>query len=193
MAMLETAVPVLQGLGMLAAPMLMLLYSRIRQDHILDNYTRGQVHGYILANPGEHYSSIRDALGLNNGCLIYHLRRLEAERLVKSSWDGTHRRFYPANMKLPELPRDGLTEVQRAFVSAVLSRPGISQRELGRLLGLCPATVNFHLERLEAKGAVRRVRAGMRYCCFVADSWQDGGRGVPGGSVPEQGSLPVPH
>lgn len=165
--MLETAVPVLQGLGMLGASLLMVLYSRIRQDQVLDNYTRGQVHGFIMANPGEHYSGIRDGLGLNNGCLAYHLKRLENERLVRSSWDGTHRRYWPANMSLPEQPRDGLTEVQRMFVGAMLSRPGISQRELGRLLGLCPATVNFHLERLTAKGVVRRERAGMRYRCFV--------------------------
>jgi predicted transcriptional regulator len=168
--MYETAIPVLQGIGMLGVPLMAFLYSRIRQDQVLDNYTRGQVHGYILANPGEHYSGIREALGLNNGCLAYHLKRLENERIVRSSSDGTHRRYYPANMSLPEQPRDGLTEVQRMLVSAMLARPGLSQRDLGRIMGLSPATVNFHLERLAAKGVVRRERVGMRNMCFVNDA-----------------------
>ena len=149
------------------SPALMFLYSRISQDRVLDNYTRGQIHGYILANPGGHFSSIKAALDLNNGTLAYHLQRLQTERLVKSAFDGTHRRFYPAGMKVPEPVKDGLTEVQRMIVSLTIERPGISQRELGSLMGLSPATVNFHIERLAAKGVVRRERAGMRNRCFV--------------------------
>jgi predicted transcriptional regulator len=189
MAMYETAVPVLQGIGLLSVPLVGLLYSRIRQEQVLDNYTRGQVHGYILANPGEHYSGIRDALGLNNGCLAYHLRRLEGEHLVRSSSDGTHRRYYPAGMKVPEPPRDGLTEVQRLFVSAIMARPGVSQRELGQLMGLCPATVNFHLERLAARGVVRRERSGMRNRCFVNDVFPKNPP-APGGMAQVIGAAP---
>ena len=149
------------------SPALMFLYSRISQDRVLDNYTRGQVHGYIIANPGEHYSAIRDALDLNNGTLAYHLQRLQSESLVKSAFDGTHRRFYQAGMKVPAPVKDGLTEVQRIIVSRIIETPGISQRELGSLMGLSPATINFHMERLVARGVMRRVRSGMRYRCFV--------------------------
>jgi predicted transcriptional regulator len=180
----ETAVPVLQGLGMLGAPLLMLLYSRIRQEHILDNYTRGQVHGYISANPGEQYSSIRDALGLNNGTLAYHLQRLENGRMIKSAAGGARRRYYPANMKLPEQPKDGLTEVQRMIVSVLLSRPGISQRGIGRVMDLSPATVNFHLGRLEARGIVRRERVGMRNRCFVMEAPSERAGGPASGPYP---------
>jgi predicted transcriptional regulator len=182
MVMNETALMVLQNLGishvavlsacsglLLLSPFLIFLYSRISQDRVLDNYTRGQIHGYIIANPGEHYSSIRDALDLNNGTLAYHLQRLQSESLVKSAFDGTHRRFYPAGMKVPEPMQDGLTEVQRIIVSRIIGRPGISQRELGSLMGLSPSTINFHMDRLVARGVMRRERDGMRYRCFVKD------------------------
>ena len=174
----DTAVPVLQGLGMLGASMLMVLYSRIRQDQVLDNYTRGQIHGYSMANPGEHYSSIRSALELNNGTLAYHLQRLENESVIKSAMDGTYRRYYPVNMKVPEPEEGALTEVQKLIVAKVSETPGISQRDIGSLMKLSPATVNYHVERLLAKGVIRRERAGMRYRIFVNEA-------VPG-KPPEQ-------
>lgn len=188
--MYETAVSVVWGMGTLGLSLLLPLFSRIRPDRILDNYTRGQVHGYILANPGDHYSSIRDALGLNNGTLAYHLKRLEDERLVKSAADGSFRRYYPAMMKVPEPPQDGLTEVQRSIVSRILLAPGLSQSELGRFMGLSRATINYHMERLVSRGVLRRERAGMRCLCFVTEAWQGMG---PGGSAPPQNAGPVPH
>jgi predicted transcriptional regulator/chitodextrinase len=155
---------------LLFSPVFIFLYSRIRQDQILDNYTRGQIHGYILANPGEHYSSIKSALDLNNGTLAYHLQRLENEKVIKSAMDGTHRRYYPARMKVPEPEEGALTEVQKLIVAKVTETPGISQRDIGSLMKLSPATVNYHIERLQAKGVIHRERAGMRYRCFVNEA-----------------------
>jgi predicted transcriptional regulator/chitodextrinase len=155
---------------LLLSPIFIFLYSRIRQDQILDNYTRGQIHGYIIANPGEHYSSIKSALDLNNGTLAYHLQRLENENVIKSAMDGTHRRYYPASMKVPEPDGGALTEVQKLIVAKVAETPGISQRDIGSLMKLSPATVNYHIDRLVAKGVIRRVRAGMRYRIFVNEA-----------------------
>jgi len=158
-------------LGLLTlGPLFILLYSRIKHDQILDNYTRGQIHGYILANPGEHYSSIKAALDLNNGTLAYHLQRLENESVIKSAMDGAHRRYYPVGMKVPEPKVDALTEVQRIIINRISETPGISQRDIGALMGLSSATVNYHVERLLAKGVMRRERAGMRYRCFVNET-----------------------
>jgi len=155
---------------LLLGPIFIFLYSRIRQDQILDNYTRGQIHGYIIANPGEHYSSIKSALELNNGTLAYHLQRLESEQVIKSAMDGTHRRYYPASMKVPEPEEGALTEVQKLIVAKVTETPGISQRDIGSLMKLSPATVNYHIERLVSKGVIRRERAGMRYRIFANEA-----------------------
>ena len=155
---------------LLLGPIFIFLYSRIRQDQILDNYTRGQIHGYIIANPGEHYSSIKSALELNNGTLAYHLQRLESEQVIKSAMDGTHRRYYPAGMKVPEPEEGALTEVQKLIVAKVTETPGISQRDIGSLMKLSPATVNYHIERLVSKGVIRRERAGMRYRIFANEA-----------------------
>jgi len=152
---------------LLVFPVVMVLFSRIRPEEVLDNYTRGQIHGYIAANPGERQSTIREALGLNTGTAVYHLQRLESERLIKSATDGPSRRYYPAGMNVPGPEPDRPSEVQRLVLSAITGAPGISQRGLGSLLDLSPATVNYHVERLEARGLLRRERAGMRYRLFV--------------------------
>jgi predicted transcriptional regulator len=109
-------------------------------------------------------------LDLNNGTLAYHLHRLENESVIKSAMDGAHRRYYPAGMKVPEPKSDTLTEVQRIIITRISETPGISQRDLGALMGLSSATVNYHIERLLAKGVIRRERAGMRYRCFVSEA-----------------------
>jgi predicted transcriptional regulator len=156
--------------GLLAlAPVLVFLYSKIQRDEILDNYTRGQIHGYILANPGEHYNAIKNALDINNGTLAYHLKRLETENIVKSRMDGLFRRYYPAGMKMPEPNGDALTEVQRTVLAKMKETPGISQTDIASLMKLSNATINYHIERLLKRGLVRRERAGMRYRCYIVD------------------------
>lgn len=156
------------GLLMLM-PLLLLLYSKIKKEQILDNYTRGQIHGYIIANPGDHYSSIKNALDLNNGTLAYHLKRLEVEDIIRSRMDGLLRRYYPAGMKMPEPNGNALTEVQRTLMAKIKETPGISQSDIATLMKLSNATVNYHMERLLKKGVVRRQRAGMKYKCYLTE------------------------
>jgi predicted transcriptional regulator len=166
----------------LLLPIFVFLYTKIKRNLVLDNYTRGQIHGYIMANPGEHYNSIKGALELNNGTLAYHLNRLETEQIVKSRLDGLFRRYYPASMKMPEPNGHALTEVQRSIMSKIKETPGISQRDIASLMRLSNATINYHLERLLKKGTVRRERAGMRNRCFLTPEGElemDGHHGAP--------------
>jgi len=156
------------GLYMLF-PLFSLLYSKIQQDQVLDNYTRGQIHGYIVANPGDHYNSIRSALKLNNGTLAYHLKRLETENIVKSRPDGVYRRFYPVEMRVPDEDTSGLTDVQRVIMDKIRETPGISQKDIAGLLNVSAATVNYHMETLQDRAFVRRERAGMRVRYYVLD------------------------
>jgi len=72
------------GLLLLIVP----LYSKIKREKVLDHFIRGQIFGYIMANPGEHYNSIKQALDMTNGSLAHHLRTLERERFVKSKRFG---------------------------------------------------------------------------------------------------------
>ncbi|MGQ9583715.1 MAG: PKD domain-containing protein [Thermoplasmatota archaeon] len=145
-----------------ASSLLMLLYSKLDSSRVLDNFIRGKIYGYIIANPGDHYNSIMTALRLSNGTFAYHLKVLEKQGLVKSQVDGVYKRFYPAEMVVPALDRRELTRIQRILFHMVVDRPGISQKELAAILKVSSATVNYHINALMRKELIRRERWGMR-------------------------------
>ena len=167
------------------------LYSKIKREQVLDHFVRGQIYGYVLANPGEHYNAIKVALNLTNGSLAHHLKTLEREHFIKSKRFGLYRRFYPMNMKIPE---DGFftpNEIQKTVVDLIRSTPGITQKEIAERLGLTPPTVNYHVGILSEHRAIRVERAGRKTHCFVIEgtpgaggSTSSGGPATPGPSAP---------
>ncbi|MCK5309241.1 MAG: winged helix-turn-helix transcriptional regulator, partial [Thermoplasmata archaeon] len=137
------------------------LYTKLKKDEVLDTYTRGKIHGYIMANPGEHYNAIKRALGMNNGSLAYHLNVLEKEDLVKSKTNGMYKRFYPRDMIIPNGGPVHLTEAQKLIIKNIEETPGISQKDIAALLGISASTVNYHITRLVEMNAVRTEKKGI--------------------------------
>ncbi|UCE73038.1 MAG: right-handed parallel beta-helix repeat-containing protein, partial [Methanomassiliicoccales archaeon] len=129
------------------------LYTRLKKGEILDQYTRGKIHGYIIANPGDHYTVIKKKLNLKNGTLAYHLHVLERENFIKSNRDGIYKRFYPAGMDKPEIEKieanqHKLNRKQRKLLQMIREKPGISQKELVLLSRIKQPTVNYNIRFL---------------------------------------------
>ncbi|MCI0496782.1 MAG: winged helix-turn-helix transcriptional regulator [Thermoplasmata archaeon] len=135
-----------------------LLYARLTGKKVLDNYVRGKIHGYIIANPGGHYSEIMRKLGLTNGLFAYHVKVLERESLVKSVIDGRLRRFYPIGMRV-ESERE-LDTVQVRLLNIISENPGITQKELSLALGLRKQMVNLNVRAMYHAGLVDIVKSG---------------------------------
>lgn len=142
------------------------LYTKIKREKVLDHFVRGKLYGYILANPGEHYNAIRQALGLTNGSLAHHLRTLEREGFIKSKRFGIYRRFYPMNMQIPE-ERFEINEIQSTILGIIKKNPGISQKEIAADVNLTPPTVNYHIGILNQEGLVHMARNGRRTECYL--------------------------
>jgi len=145
------------------------LYSKIRKEAVLDQFVRGQVYGYIHANPGDHYSSIRESLKLKNGTLAYHLRTLEREQFIFSRMDGIYRRFYPsgADPAQVRLYRN-IKETPRKFLEMIEKHPGITPKELGEKLGTSHQVASYHVRILARKGKVRLEERGRNTLCYLA-------------------------
>jgi predicted transcriptional regulator len=126
-----------------------LMYTRIKKEYILDNFTRGRIYGYIEANPGEHFNAIKRALDLKNGSLAYHLRTLEKGEFIVAKRDRGYTRFYPKSMKLPEKNIRELIPVQRNIMGIVTDNPGISQREIADKLEISYQLVHYHIKVLQ--------------------------------------------
>jgi WD40 repeat protein/DNA-binding CsgD family transcriptional regulator len=141
------------------------LFSKIKKRHPLENKMRELIYEYIELNPGENYSSIKKTLGLANGTLVYHLKILKKEDLVKSVSDGRYKRFYPVeSTKLDQnlvYEHEGpqmLTELQRKIIKKVEEEPNISQVDVARSLGVSRQLVNYHMNKLAKAGVLKLKR-----------------------------------
>lgn len=143
------------------------LYSKIRRERVLDHFIRGQIYGYILANPGEHYNAIKHALNLTNGSLAHHLKTLEREEFIKSRKFGLYRRFYPKHMRIPDDGDFRMNTMQKHIVDVINENPGISQKEIAKAMNVTPPTVNYHIGILASAKMIRVVRQGRKTQCFV--------------------------
>jgi predicted transcriptional regulator len=151
------------------------LYVKRKHDKTLENFVRGQIYGFILANPGTHYNYIKRALKLNNGTLAYHLSVLEQENLIFSQTDSLYRRFYPAEARIPMVnSNDGLpythvqlNATQDKIILALESNPGLTQKELAKLMGKSTQVVNYNINSMAQLGLVKLKRDGNKTKCFV--------------------------
>jgi DNA-binding MarR family transcriptional regulator len=142
------------------------LYVRLKKKDVLSHFTRGQIFGYIQANPGAHYNAIMQDLDLKNGVGAYHLKVLEREGYIKSLKEGIYKRFYPATMRVPE-KRLHLSRVQRDILKEIQKRPGVTQKQLSRLLDESKQVVNYHVKILESARLIRLERSGRETYLFA--------------------------
>jgi len=153
------------------------LYSKIRKEEVLDQFVRGQVFGYIQANPGDHYSSIRQTLKLKNGTLAYHVRTLERESFVFSRMDGIFRRFYPSGLDPARVRfKSNVRETHRRILDLIEGSPGITPKELAGKLGASHQVASYHVRVLARRGRVRLEQKGRNTLCYPADG-RGGGAG----------------
>ena len=143
------------------------LYTRLKRGKVLDHFMRGQVYGFIKANPGAHYNLIRRQLDINNGALAYHIAVLEREKFIRSRIDGTLKRFYPSGMNLPS--GHELTDMERKILGIIKANPGFSQKEVAFTLGLSPQVINYHIKSLAKERFLMLTRVGKRTLCYLND------------------------
>jgi predicted transcriptional regulator/uncharacterized membrane protein len=145
------------------------LYTKIKKDRVLDHYLRGKIHGYIIANPGEHYNAIKEQLNVTNGALSYHLRVLEREHYVRSRMDGIYKRFYPADMKLPTTQRN-ISSFQEVILTIVKNTQGLSQKDIAKRIGASSQVINYHIKILEESDLIRVDRSRRKSRVYATDT-----------------------
>lgn len=144
------------------------LYVRLKKKDVLSHFTRGQIFGYIQANPGAHYNAIIQYLGLHNGVGAYHLNVLEREGYIKSLRDGIYKRFYPKSMRIPE-KRLHLSRIQKDVLSEIQKHPGITQKQISKLLDESKQVINYNVKVLESAGLIRMERVGRESSCYAGN------------------------
>jgi len=153
------------------------LYTRIQKEDVLDQFVRGQIYGFIKTNPGVHYNQILRKVGVKNGTLSYHLGVLEKTELIQSRREGLkYRAFYPTGMNFPKAERFRLTDLQIQIIGSIRSQPGLAQKEIARLLGQKPQTINYNIKVLDQAGLISVVKAGRKTRCFPVPDADNSGQ-----------------
>lgn len=150
--------------------LLLPFYSRIQKEDVLDQFVRGQIYGFIKTNPGVHYNQILRKVGVKNGTLSYHLGVLEKTELIQSRREGLkYRVFYPTGMNFPKSERFRLTDFQIQIIDSLKRHPGLTQKELARLLGQKPQTINYNIKVLDQAGLVSVEKNGRKTTCVAVE------------------------
>jgi len=144
------------------------LFTRLRHREVLNQFTRGEIYGFIKANPGASLTAVRENLGLSNGVVAYHLRVLLREEYVVAHREGGYKRFYPRDMQVPR-KRVHFTRLQVDIVDKVRRHPGIGQSELAAMLSESKQVVSYNLKVLVAAGVARVEREGSKARCYLVD------------------------
>jgi WD40 repeat protein/predicted ArsR family transcriptional regulator len=138
------------------------LFAKIRKKHPLENKMRELIYEYIELYPGENYTAIKKTLGLANGTLVYHLKILKEENLIRSVSEGRYKRFYPIESDKLDLSRiyehEGmqmLTELEEKIIEKIEEKPEISQVEVAKSLGVSRQLVNYHITKLVKAGVLK--------------------------------------
>jgi predicted transcriptional regulator len=144
------------------------LYIKLKKEKVLDHETRGLIRGYIIANPGDNFNSIKKALDLKNGTLAHHLSVLEREDFIKSVKDGQYRRFYPPGARVS----DGAfpSKIEMAILESLEETPGSTQKDIAKRLGVSQPAVSYHMAKLIKLNKVRCEKSRMSLRYYAADS-----------------------
>ena len=123
--------------------------------------TRERILQHIHKNPGITFRKLVNELGMGIGNVQYHLHVLEKRGLIVSKRMGGKRYLFPKNFekKYEPLLRAISTETQRKIL-ILLSEGEKNQSEISSILKLSPATINYHMKRLEKLGLIKRNRRG---------------------------------
>jgi DNA-binding MarR family transcriptional regulator len=149
------------GLGFLAI-LAYPFFSRIDSHRILDNGMRNRVHEAIEHNPGITIKEIVQTLGMGWGTAVYHLKRLEAERLIVSERHRQFRRFFKNGGGIANDDKGAFAELThpttQRLAAELMQRPGSAQKDLCTAAGISAPLASKYLGRMEQAQLLTRQR-----------------------------------
>jgi DNA-binding MarR family transcriptional regulator len=146
------------------------LYSRIKKEDVLDHFVRGQIYGYIRANPGVHFNLLKASLRVNNGTLAHHLRTLEVQGFVKSRRDRMFKRFYAMDVSIPDDDGIRLSDLQAQILGLVSGGNGPTQTEIAEKLSVSQQAISYNLRMMSREGMISVERTGRERRYFAAEA-----------------------
>lgn len=133
------------------------------RDHELSLESRKQIFEHVQANPGIHFSKVKDELGMETGLLQYHLRKLEEYNIIESKDHQGRRRLFVARELEPEeqsILAPLRYETTRKILLYLLEHGAARNRDIAETVGIDPSTVTWHVSNLLDEGVIETIKDG---------------------------------
>ncbi|MHB8633240.1 MAG: thrombospondin type 3 repeat-containing protein [Thermoplasmatota archaeon] len=145
------------------APAAALLFSRLKEEDLLEHPQRAAIFGVIQASPGIHYQGILRQLSLTRGVLEHHLHILERADLVKAHrWKGTIGYYLAPGPSMAQRTATAVlrSPLARRIHTHLRAAPNATVASLAQALGVPYAAVSYHVKRFRDAGLLKPLDEG---------------------------------
>lgn len=164
--MLATKVDMATGVAIAAVSYLFIRFILVgalaRAKNVIDkNDNRNLVLKYVIDNPGSTLYEVSRGLDMNLGTVRYHMAILGINhRIVSQQADSKYVRYFPNSNSYSKEEQLVISLMRREAIKKVLGllleRPGMSNIELSRELGLPESATSKYMKELLSMGIVRK-------------------------------------
>ena len=120
----------------------------------LYNENRCAIFNYITENPGNHYGALVRTLDIPKRTILYHLRQLVKEELIRSKSHKGHKFYYLAGTTEFLQP---LTPVRQRIIDIIRRKPCGSE-EIAEILEMAKGGIDYQLKKLVEIGILKQVK-----------------------------------
>lgn len=138
------------------------LFSRVKDEELLEHPARQQLMAVIEARPGIHYQELLRATSMGHGSLEHHLKKLETAAIVHAVRTGRYTCYFPKGIQpaVRQAQPALKSPSARLVLRTIQATPGISGAQVATATGLAPSSVSEHVKGLTAAGLVSTTRLG---------------------------------
>lgn len=125
---------------------------------LFNNENRRRLYEYVAANPGCTIASLSEGLHMNIGTVDYHLFQLKCRFKVKVVREGKYCRIYDNTKKFSGEEQTVCSHIRghvsQVLLMAILSNPGITQKQLSEIAMLDASTMSYYSNKFRSDGLI---------------------------------------
>ncbi|MFQ6106511.1 MAG: winged helix-turn-helix transcriptional regulator [Thermoplasmata archaeon] len=141
-------------------------------ESVLMSPIRQNLFTYLCKHPGSTLKAIASRNNISQSTGAWHLRQLEGAGYITQKRVRNRLVYFPTGLIDPE-DSDLLellnNEAAKELLLLILTKPGLSQRELAKTLGLSDQSVQRLVRRMEDAGLISRMTDGRFVRYFPSD------------------------
>ncbi|MCA1819680.1 MAG: PKD domain-containing protein [Halobacteriales archaeon] len=137
------------------------LFTRLKENKLLDHPIRAQIHALVKAQPGIHLRAITRSVARDVGVVRHHLEALQRAELIQCHHADGHARYFVATIADPRMKKALATlgsPVTRQIWETICSNPGATISAVANMTAMRYGLVRAHVKKLRQGQLVMATR-----------------------------------